>query len=75
MNEGVGPDWEAGVVRTLAGECTASLADHGVCVGLWRTSSDGTSRLFTVHRSGMLGRRTVIAPVVSEDCAKGLLRA
>ena len=30
----VGPDWEAGVVRTLAGECTASLADHGVCVGL-----------------------------------------
>ena len=32
-SEGVGPDWEAGLVRTLTGECTASLADHGVCVG------------------------------------------
>ena len=49
----VGPDWEAGVVRTLVGECTASLADHGVCVGLWRTSSDVTSRLFAVHRTEM----------------------
>ena len=75
MNEGVGPDWEAGMVCTLTGECMASLADHGVCVGLWRTSSDSTSRLFTVHRSGILGRRMVIAPVVSEDCAKGLLHA
>ena len=63
------------VVRTLTGECTASLADHGVCVGLWRTGGDGTSRLFTVHRTGMLGRPMVIAPVVSEDCAKGLLHA
>ena len=60
------------MVRTLAGECTASLADHGVCVGLWRT---GSGRLFTVHRTGMLGRPMVIAPVVSEDCAKGLLHA
>ena len=75
MNEDVGTDWEAGVVCTLAGECTASLADHGVCVGLWQTSSDGSSRLFTVHRLGMLGRRMVITPVVSEDCAKGLLHA
>ena len=32
-SESVGLDWKAGLVRTLAGECTASLADHGVCVG------------------------------------------
>ena len=74
-SESVGPDWKAGLVRTLIGECTASLADHGVCVGLLQTSSDGTSRLFTVHRMGMLGRHIVIGPVVSEDCAKGLLCA
>ena len=36
MNEGVGLDWEAGMVRTLTGECMASLADHGVCVGCWK---------------------------------------
>ena len=56
MNEGVARIGKTeGGAHTRRWSAQHPSADHGVCVGLWRTSSDGTSRLFTVHRMGMLG--------------------